>query len=531
MVLVGVGLSQAALMIAGAYAVGRFLSAETDQMRLMFLFVMLLFGILALLAHAGERWLAEWFGQNYVAVCRVRLLKAIVRSGGRTSRHGIAMTRLITDLSSIKNWVAQGIAGGTAHVAGLFGLIIGAWLISPPALLAIAAASLVSSLLAAAVVIPLRRRIREARAVRGALSARVGEAVLTAPSIRNLGLLDRRKKEIYKYSVRLSEKLSVRYGLAGLLRHSPELGFLLGIATLGFVASQGQASGGGGTATSVLILAAAATSLRQLAQSLDLWLSYAEGLRRLATALDGAGPSAKPWRSTGPLGVSCHGARPTVSSRRSSFDIDPEDHIALPATATVKGLLRVIAGLDRLDAGSVTLLGSSCEKRLAKRTSGAALLIAPDVPLQRGTIRSNLTAASPDVDERRLFWVAQRCGLLEDDAQETSRLEVAVDEAGQGLSPSLTARLQLARAILASPGVLLVDDPIFEIDTEVRQVLNQVLLTERLTVLIAVNGETPPIPVHRSLREDHGRLVEDPVQEEVAPSADNEPRLIQMVNA
>ena len=140
MLLVMTGLSQAALMITGAYMLGLFLSTDSDQARMLFFVAMLLSGIIALLAHAVGRWLAERFGQNYVAICRVRLLKAIVRSGGETSRHGITMTRLITDLSSIKNWVGQGIAGGTAHAAGLFGLVIGAWLISPAAMLAIGTA-------------------------------------------------------------------------------------------------------------------------------------------------------------------------------------------------------------------------------------------------------------------------------------------------------------------------------------------------------------------------------------------------------
>ncbi|MEM9441866.1 MAG: ABC transporter ATP-binding protein, partial [Pseudomonadota bacterium] len=497
-----------------------------DQTRLMFLSAMLLFGILALLIHAGGRWLAEWFGQNYVAVCRVRLLKAIVRSGGKTSRHGIAMTRLITDLSSIKNWVGQGIAGGTAHAAGLFGLALGAWLISPAALIAIAVAFLVSALLMASMARPLRERIRQARAVRGTLSARVGEVVLTAPAIRNLGMLDQRKKATYRDSDRLAEKLALRYGLAGLLRQSPELGFLLGIATLGVIMEQSQASNVGDTAMGVLILAAAATSLRQLAQSLDLWLSYAEGRRRLAAALDSAGPSAALWRGTGPLAVFLCRARPTASSGRSSFDVAPGDHIALPVSATVKRLLRVIAGLGSLDSGRVTIAAASGERRQVKRTSGAALLVSSDLPLQRGTIRSNLTAASPDVDEERLLAVAQHCGILYD--SEVSCLDAKVHEAGQGLSPSFKARLQLARAVLAKPGILLIDEPIFEIDAEARRTLNRIVATERLTVLIAVHGEMPPVAVHRSFREVRGRLME----EKAKLTADGgEPQPLQIVRA
>lgn len=527
MLLVVTGLCQAALMIAGAYMLGRFLSAQADQARTLFFGAMLSSGIIALLAHAVGRWLAERFGQNYVAICRVRLLKAIVRSGGETSRHGITMTRLITDLSSVKNWVGQGIAGGTAHAAGLFGLVIGAWLISPAALLAIGTAFIATTALMACTALPLRQRIREARDTRGVLSARIGEAVLTARSIRNLGMLDQKKREIYRYSNRLAEKLSLRYGLASLLRQSPELGFLLGIATLGFVGEQGHAMDVGGTAMGVLILAAATASLRQLGQSFDLWLSYAEARRRLTTALGNAGLRATPWQDTGPLGVSCRRIKPTASCRKSSFAIAPMEHIAFPANAAVSKLLRAIAGLSSPDGGRVMVTAPSNEARIAKRTSRAALLVSPDLPLQRGTIRSNLTAACPDVDDRRLLTVAEHCDIHDDGPRKTSLLDAKIGEAGQGLSPSLTARVQLARAVLTGPGILLIDDPIFEIDAEVKRALNRIVATERLTVLIAVHGAIAPITVHRSFREDRGRLVEDQAE----PSAGYEPQLIQMAKA
>ena len=514
--LVAAGLGQAALMIAGAYSLGRFLSGSADQTSLVHLCAMLLFGISALFAYAAGRWLAERFGQSYVAVCRVRLLKAIVRSGGETSRHGITMTRLITDLSSIKNWVSQGIAGGAAHAAGLIGLIVGAWLISPAALFAIATAILTSAGLIACIVLPLQRSIREARAVRGTLAAHVGEATLIAPTIRNFGTLDRKKSEIYRRSNRLAEKLSLRYCWASLLRQSPELGFLLGVATLAFIEQRGQAADVGGTAMGVLLLAAAAAALRRMAQSLDLWLSYAEARRKLAAALDGAGPSAVPWHGTGPLGVSCRRARPTATCRRSSFDIVAEEQVAFSAGEGVRRLFRIIAGLSSPDAGKVALVTPSGEERAAKKTNLAALLVAPDLPLQKGTLRSNLTSVGADVDEERVLSVARHCDIHRDGADQRSLMDMRIGEAGRDLSPSLSARLQLARAVLADPGILLIDDPIFEIDAEAKHALNRIVQMESLTVLIVVHGFVAPIPIHRHFYEDRGRLVEDEIEADAA---------------
>ena len=106
-------------------------------------------------------------------------------------------------------------------------------------------------------------------------------------------------------------------------------------------------------------------------------------------------------------------------------------------------------------------------------------------------------------------------------------LDAKIGEAGQGLSPSLTARVQLARAVLAGPGILLIDDPIFEIDAEARHGLNRIIATERLTVLIAVHGAVAPITVHRSFREHRHRLVED--QAERSSGYEYEPQLIEMV--
>ena len=68
---------------------------------------------------------AEDLGQAYVASVRVRLLKNIVLRpiSRQPNGWGLTMTRLISDLNGLRNWVALGVARGLSAIVLLAGCI------------------------------------------------------------------------------------------------------------------------------------------------------------------------------------------------------------------------------------------------------------------------------------------------------------------------------------------------------------------------------------------------------------------------
>ncbi|MEM9009720.1 MAG: ABC transporter transmembrane domain-containing protein [Pseudomonadota bacterium] len=486
--LVGVGLLQAALAAAGAVALGRFLAAPDMGAGILPLLIAGGSGIAALFLHAHGRALAERFGQAYVAVCRVRLLKAIVRAGGDRGSHGITMTRLISDLSSIKNWVSLGIAAGTTGLATLLGLMLAAALLHPSAVPGLLIVTLTTALAAAAAYRPLRRAVRDARAARGRMAGRVGEAVLGAPRLRAYARLDDERRVLYRLAERMAGLLALRYWWASLLRHAPETGFVAALAYLA-VSAGGEGGGIAAIAPALVFVGSAGVALRDLTRTLDLWLNFREGRRRLAEALSRAGPAAVTWSGTGPLGLDATALALGPEGPLVDLRVAPGERVALRAEPGARAFVNLVAGLTVPEEGRLSLVAEDGTAWRSHRIAGAAIPVAPSCPLGRGTIGAQLTALAKDWEEAERAEVLRRAAISPADLDRN---------AGQA-APALAARARLAAAVFARPGLLIIDDPVFELDDLARQALAETLAEVRATVLVLRHGDAPALPVDRTI--------------------------------
>jgi len=127
-----------------------------------------------------------------------------------------------------------------------------------------------------------------------------------------------------------------------------------------------------------------------------------------------------------------------------------------------------------------------------------------------GSIRDNISFARPSAPESDVLRAVERVGLGDLVEQLPQGLDTAVHERGQSLSSGERQLLALARAFLAQPRVLVLDEATSNLDlqseTRVEAALDA-LLEDRTAVLIAHRLSTA-MKADRIVVVDEGRIVE-----------------------
>lgn len=144
-------------------------------------------------------------------------------------------------------------------------------------------------------------------------------------------------------------------------------------------------------------------------------------------------------------------------------------------------------------------------------------LVQQEVFLFDGTIRENIAYGRPDATDPEIEDAARRANAHEFVAKLPDGYATVVGERGVRLSGGQQQRLAIARAILAAPQILILDEATSNLDTESEQLIQAALATllaGRTTFVIAHRLST----VQRAdliLLMDHGRIVERGTHDEL----------------
>ncbi len=236
-------------------------------------------------------------------------------------------------------------------------------------------------------------------------------------------------------------------------------------------------------------------------------------------------PASRPRRAEGSLAYRdvsfayAPGGRAVLD--RVDLELEPGMTVGLlGASGSGKSTLLALAPriYDLAEGGGAILLDGRDVRGLDLADLRRAVALVPQqAMLFEGTIRSNLTYARPDAGERLIREALEVADLAAWWTSLPLGLDTPVGERGQTLSGGQRQRLALARALVADPAVLLLDDCTSALDAETEARIQDALVDHRpdRTRLIVSHKVSSVRDADLIVVLDRGRVIERGTHDEL----------------
>jgi ATP-binding cassette, subfamily C, bacterial CydC len=464
-----------------------------------------------------------------LADVRVRVYRQLARlapAGLRDFRSGDLLARLVSDVDATQDLFLRGLAPPLTAIlvgAGAAGAVL---FILAPAGLVLAAGLLLAGLAVSALAAArARQAARRTGPARGELTARVTDLLAGAADLHAAGAQD---AALAAADAADSELTSLaRRSAAGAALGSGLSQAVAGL-TLWGVLLLGVAAVGSGTLSRVPLAVLTLTALASFeavtalpAAAIQLGQARASAAR-VGAVLDAPDPVTEPAAPRplpdGPLRVSLRGAQVRyqpggpLAIDGVDLDLTAGRRVALlgPSGSGKSTVAAVLLRFADLAGGTATLGGANLASYAPAEVRTVINGCTEDPHLFDTTIAENIRLARPGASQQELDEVAARARLLTWIAGLPHGWDTMVGPGGTAVSGGERQRIALARALLADPALLILDEPAAHLDPDNRRALTADLLAAtagRATLLITHDLDGLD-QVDEIVVLDHGRVAE-----------------------
>ena len=180
-----------------------------------------------------------------------------------------------------------------------------------------------------------------------------------------------------------------------------------------------------------------------------------------------------------------------------------------PSGAGKSTILALIERFYDVSDGTVRLGG--LDIRSLDRTALRAQIgyVEQDAPVLAGSLRDNLTLATPDATDEDCITVLHAVNLGEVLDRDPAGLGAAVGESGVKLSGGERQRLAIARALLAAPPILLLDESTSSLDGKNEQMMREAIdaVAADRTLIVIAHRLSTVVDSDQIVVLDHGQVV------------------------
>ena len=496
------GCAQAAIVIAMALmmrsAFDRLIGSGSMDGRILLDYLVGFF--LIVVANAVLRWRervdAEKLGQDYVFQLRQELFAHMSRLSPRSLQRraqGGTMLRFVGDMNALRQWISLGVARlAVAAVTTVVTLVV-LGIINPVIAMLIG----VLMLGAVATMLGLGRALehasRDSRRQRSRLSANINEKIGALAVVQALGQRQRERRLLKKQCKLLRNAMLHRASLIGQLRAVTEI--VVGFATTGIILigawqiANGQATAGT-VISAMMVVGMLSPALRDLGRVHEYWRGARVAREKILQFLQADG---RVWQPRGAPNLKVRQGSVKFdrvslgdSIRNFSGRAEGGQRVAIVgANGTGKStLLSLVARLQDPDQGRVLIDGQNIAMCSLESLRSNIGMVGPDFPLLRGSVERNLRYRFPGASVEELEEVVKLCGIDELIADLPEGLRTRVHEGGRNLSAGQRARLTLARALLGTPPILLLDEADANLDADSGDLIDRVLQDYKGTILM-----------------------------------------------
>jgi ATP-binding cassette subfamily B protein len=506
----------AVVSLAQPLVVGQVITAvqngeDVGQLALVLVLVILGAGIASgfmyyVLAKAGEGVVLSARNKLAVRLLKLPILEYDLR------RTGDLVSRVGSDTTLLRAVLTQGLIDAAGGVLIFVGAIIAMAFIDPFLLLL----TLAMISVAVASIVVSARQIRSATTKAqqrvGDMAASVERALSAVRTIRAARAESRETEgisndanEAYVQGVKIAKINALISPIAGVASNAA---FIVVLGVGGYRVAAGETS----VANLVTFILLMFLMIRPLGQAFGAYSSVMSALGALARieeilqlpleeSASESAQTSKPKRTQNaiefkkvsfsyPAAEAHRDGKPVLSS--VSFKIKKGDRVALvgPSGAGKSTILSLIERFYEPNSGEILLEGTAVTSLSRDALRSQIGYVEQDAPVLAGSIRENLLIGSPNATDAQLKSVLAEVNLTAVLKRDKRGLDAEVGEAGIMLSGGERQRLAIARALLAAPPILLLDESTSALDG-----LNEQRMREAIDAV--AQGRTMIVIAHR----------------------------------